>query len=422
MGILTGRRERRQWLPEPVVPPFFGAPGMGTTSVASRPDQALVVPAVWACVQLLAGAVSMMNLPTFRETDTIPVKITSPAIVSSPADGLTQSEWLHMLMVSLLLRGNAFGLLNQPPDAGRPTQATLLNPDKVNVETSDDGAVRYLLGPKRVDVTSRMWHVRGMTLPGAHVGLSPIEAAAQAIGIDLASRKFARDFYEGGGIPKATLTSDMELTSDQARVAKERLVMATLNREPVVFGSGIKYQAISVRPEESQFLETQKANISEIARFFGVPAEMVGGATGSSLTYSNVEQRSLDFLTYGVSFWLKRVEDAYSTLLPAKQFVRFDTSPLLRTDAETQAKVRVQYIAGKILPPSRILREMDQPPLTEAEKTELELVPLTVTATGMPRVNPTASSQDSSDTPQLDPTASPAAKKPAPKPPLQIAK
>jgi HK97 family phage portal protein len=400
MGVLTGRRERRQWAPEPIVPPYLGAP-IGGASVASRPDQALVVPAVWACVQLLAGAVSMMPLQTFRKTDTIPAKITDPTIVTSPSDGMTQSEWLHMLMVSLLMRGNAYGLLNDQMTAGRPTQVSLLNPDKVHVDVSDDGQVRYLLGPQRVDVSSRMWHVRGLTLPGHKVGLSPIEAAAMAIGVDLASRKFARDFFEGGGIPKATLTSDMELTPDQARVAKERLLMATANREPAVFGMGIKYQAISVRPEESQFLQTQKANISEIARFFGVPAEMVGGDAGSSLTYSNVEQRSLDFLTYGVSFWLKRIEDAFFTLLPQPQFVRFDTTALMRTDAETQAKVRVQYIAGKVLPPSRVLREMGEAPLTEAEKTELELVPLTVTATGMPRVNPTASNSGASDTPNL---------------------
>jgi hypothetical protein len=87
----------------------------------------------------------------------------------------------------------------------------------------------------------------------------------------------------------------------------------------------VDVQPISLRPDESQFLETQQANISEIARFFGIPAEMVGGKTGSSLTYANVEQRSLDFLTYGVAFWLKRIEDAFFDLLPQPQFVKFDT-------------------------------------------------------------------------------------------------
>jgi phage portal protein BeeE len=83
-----------------------------------------------------------------------------------------------------------------------------------------------------------MWHVRGFTLPGAKVGLSPIEAAAMAIGVDLASRRFGRDFFEGGGVPKATLTSDQTLTPDQAREAKERMLLATANRDPLVLGPG----------------------------------------------------------------------------------------------------------------------------------------------------------------------------------------
>ena len=407
MGALAGRREVRQWAPEPPIPPFLGAPSpLGQPSVAAQPDSALVVPTVWACVQLLANAVSVQPLQTYRQpvgaTD-VASRITDPPIVQSPTANMTQSEWMHMLMVSLLLRGNAFGLKTSLNGLGYPTQIVLLNPDQVKVQVDrDTGAVTYLVGPQQVDRTADMWHVRAMTLPGLKVGLSPIQYAAVAIGVDLASRKFAKDFFDGGGVPKATLTTAMDIDQDQAQAAKDRLRAATTNREPAVFGNGITYTAISVKPEESQFLETQQANISEIARVFGVPAEMVGGKVGSSMTYSNVEQRSIDFLTYGVSMWLRRIEDAFFPLLPQQQFVQFDTSALLRTDAETQAKVRVTYVAGKVMPPSRILREMNEPPLTDAEKQELELVPLTVTPTGMPKALPNPGTPDTSDdTPEV---------------------
>lgn len=388
MGALAGRREVRQWAPEPPIPPYPGAQvTFGSPSVANQPDQALVVPAVWACVLLLANTVSMMPLQTYRRTDQVPKRITDPALVSTPSDGMTQSEWLHMLMVSLLLRGNAYGLKDDP---ARPSQIALLNPDKVQVDIdSETGNVRYYLLPTRTEVTARMHHVRGLTLPGAVVGLSPIAYAAMSIGVDLSSRKFAKDFFDGGGVPKATLTSTLDLTQEQATIAKERLKAATSNREPAVFGNGITYTPISVRPEESQFLETQQANISEIARFFGVPAEMIGGKTGSSLTYANVEQRSLDFLTYGVSFWLKRIEDQFYNLLPAPQFVQFDTTVLLRTDAETQAKVDAIRIASKSKPPSEVRADRNEPPLTDAQKEELSLIPLTVTpSTGAAKALP----------------------------------
>lgn len=389
MGVLTGRRERRQWAPEPVIPPYPGVNVFGQSSPLATPEQALVVPAVWACVNLLANAVSMLPLETFRRTDRVPARITDPQLVTNPAAGMTQSEWLHMLMVSLLLRGNAYGLKSTLDGSARPTQIVLLHPDKVRLQDDGNGGVRYLVGAAQTDVTDRMWHVRGMTLPGSLVGLSPISYAANAIGVDLSSRKFARDFFDGGGIPKATLTTDQMISQEQADVAKQRLLAATQNREPAVFGSGITYTAMSVKPEESQFLQTQEANISEIARFFNIPAEMVGGKTGSSLTYTNVEQRSLDFLTYGVSFWLKRIEDAFFGLLPQPQFVQFNTTALLRTDAQTQAEVDVLHVAGKIRAPSEIRTDHNWAPFTQAEKEELELVPLTVQPTGRPKATTT---------------------------------
>lgn len=411
MGVLTGRRERRQWAPEPVIAPYPGVNMFGGPSSLAKPEQALIVPAVWACVNLLSSAVSMLPLETYRRTSGVPARITDPMLVTNPSADMTQSEWLHMLMVSLLLRGNAYGLKTGLDTGVRPTQLVLLNPDKVRMRDDGNGGVRYFVGPNQTDVTARMWHVRGMTLPGTSVGLSPIEYAATAIGVDLASRKFARDFFDGGGIPKATLSSDQMLTQEQADTAKQRLQVATANREPAVFGAGIKYQPISVRPNESQFLETQAANISEIARFFGIPAEMVGGKTGSSLTYTNVEQRSLDFLTYGVSFWLKRIEDAFFGLLPQPQFVRFNAAALLRADAQTQAEVDVLNVAGKIRPPSEIRTEHNWAPLTTAQKAELELIPLTVQPTGRPKSLPAPPTPTTSpDTPVVGPV--PATPKP----------
>lgn len=389
MGVLTGRRESRQWAPEPVVPPYLGAPSSyGQSGVSGRPDTALAVPAVWACVTLLANAVSMLPLQTYRRTGDVPARITDPMLVSSPDADLTQSEWLHMLMVSLLLRGNAFALKTGVDSMARPTQLTLLSPDKVRTEVGSGGSVRYLLGAGQTDVTSRMWHVRGLTLPGSKIGLSPIQYAAQAIGVDLSSRKFAQDFFDNGGVPKATLTSTMELTQEQARTAKERLMAATQNREPAVFGSGITYKPISVSAEESQFLATQRANISEIARYFGIPAEMIGGETGSSLTYSNVEQRSLDFLTYGVAFWLKRIEDSFFNLLPQPQYVKFRVEELLRIDAHSRAQVDMFQIASKVKTPTEVRNTYGLPPMTEAQQVEADMVPLSIGPLGRPTATP----------------------------------
>ena len=100
------------------------------------------------------------------------------------------------------------------------------------------------------------------------------------------------------------------------------------------------------------------------------------------MTYANVEQRSLDFLTYAVSFWLKRIEDAVFTLLPGAQFVRFNTSALLRVDAQTQATVDNMHLAGKLTVPSEIRAREGLAPFTPAQMAEADMVPLTITPNG----------------------------------------
>lgn len=390
MGIFLGGdrgREARAWAGEPPVPAYLGAWSSGTAGNAS-PDTAMQVPTVWACVSLLANAVSMLPLETFRVTAGIPRRVADPLLVTSPAVGMTQSEWLHQLMVSLLLRGNAFGRVVARDNLQRPTQIEPLSPDALRVDVDGSGNITYQLRQTSKDITADVWHMRGLTMPGMKVGLSPISYAAAALGIDLSSRQFARDFFEGGGMPKALVYSDQILTQDQSQTIKDKILAATGRREPLVLPLGLKYEKISVSPEESQFLATQQANINNIASYFRVPPEMVGGSRGSALTYSSTEMQGLEFLTYSVAWWLRRFEEAISALLPPGVSVKFNEEALLRTDAETQAKVDNMRIAGKVIVGSEARAKMGLPPFTPEQQTEADMVPLTVTPSGAPKALP----------------------------------
>lgn len=387
MGVLFGREKRLvPTFPEPPIPPYPGADPYGGVGLGTIPDRALQVPTVWACVGLLANTVSSLPLETFRKTNGVPARITDPPLVAAPSSGLTQSEWLHSLMVSLLTRGNAYGRVVARDDNQRPLQIELLHPDLVVVDTDrQTGRLTYKMrvpDGTQIDITDDIWHVRGLTMPGTKVGLSPISYAAATIGVDLYSRQFASQFFEGGGIPKAIIKSSQEINQTQAQVIKDRVLAAIRGRDPLALGDGVDYQQIQIKPEESQFLATQQANVAQIARFFWVPPEMVGGSGGNSMTYANVEQRNLDFLTYSIAFWLKRIEDAFFPLLPRPQYAKFDVDQLLRTDVETTARVDVQLIAAKIKTPSEVRNDRGLPPMTDDQKAEADMVPLTVTPTG----------------------------------------
>jgi HK97 family phage portal protein len=414
VGRLFGGVEKRAgnpFAPPPVPPTYLAGAGAGSVDTGANPGLAMAVPAVWAAVSLLAGTVSQLPLQTMRNVQTgIPVRVPDGPLIESPSQDVTLSTWLHQVMVSLLLRGNAYGQIVERGPSGLPTQISLVNPDALDVRYSQDGVLEYRNKRTRelIDPES-LWHLAGLSMPGSRIGMSPIAYGAATLGIDLASRRFAKEFFEGGGIPKAVLASDLPISADQAHTVKQRFMAQFRAREPVVLGAGLTYTQIAVNPEESQFLATMNANVAQVARFFGIPSDMIDGPSGTGMTYGNREQRSLDYLTYSVGPWLKRIEDSLFPLFVKPVFVRFDTAALLRSDAQTRATIHLQYMAAKVLAPSEVREDLTLPPMTEAQKTEAGLVPLDITPMGKFKPVPGAMAQEGTapEAPATDEEAGP---------------
>jgi HK97 family phage portal protein len=130
-----------------------------------------------------------------------------------------------------------------------------------------------------------------------------------------------------------------------------------------VLGSGARFQAVTIPPEQAQFLETTRANVATIARYFGVQPELIGGESGGSLTYANVEQRALDFLTFGLRPWLVRLETALSALLSSTTTVKFNAAALVRTDLLTRYQAHESAIRAGWKLRSEVRELEDLPPI-----------------------------------------------------------
>lgn len=329
-------------------------------------EGALRLSAVWACVRLLADTISTLPIDTYRRG----TQTNLPPLLVSPAAGLSREEWVYQLMVSLLLRGNAYGLVTARTGATmRPAQVELVHPDSMTVRVTPEGRIEFWRRGVELDPAD-VWHVRAYSYPGSAVGLSPVEYARQSIGLGLASQRFGVQFFEDGAHPSGLLTTESAIAMEVAREAKARFIAAFRgNREPAVLGHGMKYQQIQINPEEAQFLDTQKFSVAQVARIFGVPAEMIGGETGHSMTYVNSEAQALDYLRYSVSPWLVRLERALERLLAPGTTAKFNPNAILRaTTSERFAAYQVALDAGFMtLDEVRALEDL--PPLQEAPTT-----------------------------------------------------
>src|SRR5215213_6803852 len=187
-------------------------------AVPVNPSTAMQHSAVWACINLIAGSISTLPLAAYRDGDETPLA-TLPPILRTPSAGWSLPDFLYATIQSLLLRGNAYGLIVDRAGAGLlPSQVELLAPERVGVQV--DGRVIWQIDGQEVDPAS-LWHVKAFTAPGQVLGLSPIQHARQAIGLGLAAEKWAAKFFGESAIPSGLLTTDQDLKRDRAMELKE---------------------------------------------------------------------------------------------------------------------------------------------------------------------------------------------------------
>ena len=326
-------------------------------------DSALRLSTVWGCVRLLADSVSTLPLHVYRGDDRDPIP-TPPLLQRPSADFPELADWLWACMASLLLRGNAWGLVTDRRGAGLlPSQVDLIHPDRVAVTTGKDGLRVIRIGGVEQNPAD-VFHAKAYPWPGQLEGLSPIQYAAESIGLGLGSERWAAKFFRDNAIPSGALTTDQRITAKQA---KELQVLWDARhqgqRRTAVLGDGARFQPITVSPVDAALLESQRFNVETIARVFGVPSEMVNGPTAGHEAYSSPEMRSTDFLTYSLRPWLARIERAVSGLLPSTQKARFNAGGMARATLLDRYTAHKLGIEASWLLPSEVRALEDRPPI-----------------------------------------------------------
>ncbi len=297
--------------------------------------------AVWRCKDLLASTVSQMPRDCFSNGQPIEPL---PQVLRQPSAVFAWHDWAYAVMQSLLTYGNCYGdIVARSGATGLPLQVELLDPPAVALRFDERGRIECRLNGKLKDYND-LWHVRAFPRAGQLEGLSPIDNAKQDIARGLAAGKMASQFFGQGGVPTGVISFPLETSIEQARkfraswdeehTGADRPSWIAPDRRSgyrtAFIGGGATYQQVQVTPNEAQFLETIKANVADVCRFFGVPPEMVAGEAGNSLTYENVGAQALHFQKYGVSRWLTTLDEALSRLVPRPWYCKLKPEGLLR--------------------------------------------------------------------------------------------
>ena len=344
--------------------PFNRMPSLSTTI---SPSKALTLGSVYAANRLLAQSISTLPVQAYRRGDDVRLPMSSlPQLFAQLRTDGQLVPWLHRCVTSLSLRGNAYGYIVSRDGMGFPTVIEWLDPSAMSPD--DRPGRRGWLWNGREIALEDVVHIPWFTLPGEKVGLSPIGAFAKTLGVGLQAQDYASDWFAAGGFPPGKFRNTQKTVSqDEAEAIKARLTAAIRTRSPLVYGSDWEYDAVSVPPEEAQFVETMKMTTNQIAAIYGIPPEMIGGESGSSMTYANVEQQQINFVMFTLRPWLVLLEHAFSALLPNRQYVKFNSDALIRADLKSRwevNRIRIEIGAANI---DEIRAQEDEPPLPNGQ-------------------------------------------------------
>jgi HK97 family phage portal protein len=344
---------------------FFGS----TTSGKSVNEiTAMQTSAVYACVRILAETIASLPLHTYKYTDKGKEKALEHDLYhllhDEPNSEMTSFTFREVMMTHLLLWGNAYSQIIRD---GRNKILGLypLLPDKMRVERDINGNIFYIYNKCGEFYSLRsdeVLHIPGLGFNGL-IGYSPIAMAKNAIGASIAMEEYGSKFFSNGANPGGILEHP-GILKDPAKVRESwnSVYQGSSNSHRIaVLEEGMKFTSIGIPPEQSQFLESRKFQISEIARIFRVPLHMIGDLERA--TFSNIENQSLEFVMYTLDCWLVRWEQAIKKALFTKEekkkyFVKFNVSALMRGDFCSRMQGYATGIQNGFLSPDDV-RELE---------------------------------------------------------------
>jgi HK97 family phage portal protein len=222
-----------------------------------------------------------------------------------------------------------------------------LRPDRTEPKRADTGRLYYEHRQPNGTVIKLppedVFHLKGFGFDGL-TGYSQIGLSRESISLGMATEQFGAAFFGNGAVLGTVITAPVGIELKESAVKNLKNTFnkqhqgASKAHRTEVLDQGMKAEMIGVPPEQAQFLETRKFQLAEVARWFGVPLHKLMSDTG--MTFKNVEQLDIIFVTDTLMPWNKRWEDEANIKLLGRDepglYTKINVKGLLRGDIDTR--------------------------------------------------------------------------------------
>lgn len=353
---------------------IFGSSFETDSSVKVNQRTALMYSPVWQAVSLISGDVSGIPIKIYRVSGPgRDEQRNHPAarLVSRKANMEQSSyDFWRVMMTDALIWNNAYALIDRT-EGDIPIGLLPLLPDRTSAKRLPDGQLFYeslIDGSPDAFAARDILHVRSIRVDGID-GLPLITQARNSFGLGLAAEKFGSKFFSNG----AKAGGILEVPAAMSKIARDR-VESDFTRhytgqdawfKTVVLREGAKFHALSIKPNEGQFLETRQEQVREVARWFNLPAHKLGDSSRTG--YNTTAEENRAYLQGTLSHWLNTIRwEVWDKLLSESEqddhLVEHDTMDLLRMDIKSRFETYSLGINNRILNPNEARERENLPP------------------------------------------------------------
>lgn len=334
-------------------------------------DSAMQISAVWACVKLIAETISSLPLTIYRKTDTgrkeavnHPLSIMFSGKVNRYQ---TKIEFFETVLLNLLTTGNAYCYIQRVGDrivgllplmSADMETTLLLDGSLVYNHTTDTGMAVY--------AEKSIWHLKLMG--NGVIGLSTLAYQRNTLGIAQAAESAVTKIYRNGAKPSGVLSMDKFLTKEQRELVRNNFYTLSAGQEDrlMVLEGGMKFEPVSLSPQDIELLSSRQFQISEICRWYGVPSVMINDTSGSTVWGSGIEQIVAGFYKLTLRPLMEKIEASILVNLMSpselsKYEIEFDFNALTRSDLKTRFDSYRVGIYGGFLKPNEARRMEGMP-------------------------------------------------------------
>lgn len=293
---------------------FPGAP-LNADTASVGVDGALQISTVWACIDRRAATVASLPFFVYETVKGEKVLARSSLLYAllhdSPNSRMTPFEFWRAMMMNHDLRGNAYARIDRSP-SGEAVALWPMPADQVESEVLRDGSMVYYYrigSDVAVLAADNVLHIKN--LGNGTTGLAKLEFMRASTDEAARAQAAASKTHGSGGKPTGVLMLDKVLGKEQRDAVTANFAgMAEGNAGRLfVLEANMKYEQLSMSPEQQQLLETRNYGVEELCRWLDTPPVLVHHSNVTAWG-SGIEQLVQGYYTLAIRPMLINIEQA----------------------------------------------------------------------------------------------------------------